>query len=72
MTKEQFGLVLVEARQKGIEAVIGMEDNYPCGGAYLIADGNSEIVKLFKKFGEKDESSYPCYYNLAGWHARKA
>lgn len=66
-TKQEFEKVLSDARQKGIEAVIGMTDTYPCGGAYLKADGNSDIVKLFKKYGVKEND----YYTILGWHATK-
>lgn len=66
-TKEEFEKVLIDARQKGIEAVIGLTDTYPCGGAYLKADGNSNIVKLFKKYGTKVGDSY----EIMGWHASK-
>lgn len=67
MNKEQFEKVLIDARQKGIEAVIGMQDTYPCGGAYHMADGNSAIIKLFKKFGVKEGN----YYTCMGWSASK-
>lgn len=66
--KEEFEKILIDARQAGIVAVIGMKDTYPCGNAYLQAEGNSEIVKLFKKYGVKDLNGD---YEVMGWTARK-
>jgi len=53
ISKERLEKVLDEAWFAGSKATDGMVDGYPCGGAYLTAGGNSEIVRAFKKYGSK-------------------
>lgn len=69
MRKETFEKILLEARDVGIQVVIGMQDTYPCGGAYHVASGNSDIVKMFKKFGVEER---PKHYSIMGWTAWKS
>ena len=69
MNKEAFAKALIDARQAGIEAIIGMVDSYPCGGAYHETSGNSEIVKMFKKYGEDVGDKR---YEFMGWYAWKS
>lgn len=69
MTKEEFMAVLNRASYAGREAVKGMEDTYPCGGAYLTADGRSDIVRLFKKHGEKAGKNE---YTIGRWRMWKS
>ncbi len=72
MTKEKFEKTLLDARDAGIQAVMGMEDNYPCGGAYHTADGNSQIVRMFKKYGIRGNQGRENHYEVMGWTAYKA
>lgn len=72
ITKEEFETALVNARDAGIQAVIGMTDSFPCGGAYHTAPGDSMIVKAFKKYGlctgdkEYEAMGWRCYRNRGG------
>ena len=67
MDKESFELMLDKATAEGEMAVKGMHDGFPCGGAYVIADGRSELVKGMKKWGVLEGS----WYKLGDWAMTK-
>lgn len=73
-TKEQFQQVLDEAELAGREAVAGMRDGFPCGGAYLTAHSNVNcgfIIKLFKKYGVKEGEGSNAKYKIGNWTMMK-
>lgn len=69
ITKEEFEKILGEATEAGRVATIGMTDTYPCGGAYVVLDGNGDMVRLFKKYAEKTGTSD---YELDDWRIWKS
>jgi hypothetical protein len=68
-SKEYFEQILLKARQVGEEAIVGMSDTFPCGGAYHTADGNSTIVRAFKKYGTMGALNT---YEFGEWYAMKS
>jgi hypothetical protein len=61
-TQAEFYALLDSVHNAGEQAIDGMRDDgmrdgYPGGGAFVIADGSSELVKLFKKYGKDNEQT---------------
>lgn len=68
----QFFALLDAAHSVGEDAVIFMKDTYPCGGAYVTADGSSELVKLFKKYGKHNgQAGANASYDFNNWSMSK-
>lgn len=63
--------MLDTAEAAGAAAIKGMEDTYPCGGAYIIVDGSNELVKLFKKYGAKSGEGANAHYKFGKWGMSK-
>ncbi len=78
ISKTRLESVLDAAVAAGEDAIKDMHDGYPCGGAYLMATGNSEIVRAFKKYATK-HSDYLILNMIEGkplngqrWSVRKS
>lgn len=69
-TKEQFINILNETDIAAKEAIKGMYDGYPCGGAYLVVPGIGKdgFVSYFKKYSECEERKK---FSLGNWHISK-
>lgn len=63
LDKDDFITMLESATDAGALAIKGMTDSFPCGGAYLKADGRCELVRGFKKWGEEKGG----WYYLGDW-----
>lgn len=71
-TPLEFQKMLNEATAAGKDATAGMTDTYPCGGAWVTADGTSELVKLFKKYGLKTGEGANADYIAEDWRMSKS
>lgn len=71
-TEAEFMALLDAAHNAGEQATDGMVDTYPCGGAYVIAEGTSELVKLFKKYGTSNgQEGANARYTFNNWTMSK-
>ncbi len=67
-TIDEFGSILFGAEISGRAALQGLQDTFPCGGAWLNTSGNSQIAKLFKKYAIKQDNGD---YVFGEWHMNK-
>lgn len=67
LDRDDFVGMLEDATEAGAFATKGMDDSFPCGGAYVIADGRNELVRGMKKWGTLEGS----WYKLGDWAMTK-